>query len=316
VSIDDRLSIDDHLSVVLSEFARTLVTDFPIQGILDHLVQRIVDILPVDAAGVSLISATTHPKVIACSDRSAIRYERLQTALGEGPCRAAYETDGPIVIPNLAEDDRFPEFAEIALAGGLKAVFTFPLRYAGKSLGALDLYRTTAGALGERDMSTAQTLADVATAYLLNAKARQANTDFVSAVSHELRTPMTTITGLIELLQDGDAGPLTSAQGEFLDTMKRNSDRLSALADDLLTFSGLEHPAAELVQLPVDLTQVISTVKATLEPVITASRVAVTFDVPAVPVMVHGDVESLESLVTNLLTNAMKFTEDGGWILC
>jgi hypothetical protein len=45
---------DDDLSAVLSEFARTLVTDFPLQGILDHLVRRIVDILPLSAAGVSL----------------------------------------------------------------------------------------------------------------------------------------------------------------------------------------------------------------------------------------------------------------------
>ncbi len=50
---------DNTLAIVLSEFARTLVTDFPIEGILDHLVRRIVDILPIDAAGVSLISPTT-----------------------------------------------------------------------------------------------------------------------------------------------------------------------------------------------------------------------------------------------------------------
>ena len=54
---------EDRLSDVLSEFARTLVTDFPIQGILDHLVLRIVDILPIDAAGVSLISADDSPAV-------------------------------------------------------------------------------------------------------------------------------------------------------------------------------------------------------------------------------------------------------------
>ena len=109
---------EDRLSEVLSEFARTLVTDFPIQGILDHLVRRIVDILPIDAAGVSLISPTTHPQFIAGSDESAVRYEHLQTALGEGPCLAAYETEGPISIPDLAADDRFPRFTERALARG------------------------------------------------------------------------------------------------------------------------------------------------------------------------------------------------------
>ena len=48
---------EDKFSAVLSEFARTLATDFPIQGILDHLVERIVEVLPVTAAGVTLISA-------------------------------------------------------------------------------------------------------------------------------------------------------------------------------------------------------------------------------------------------------------------
>ena len=99
---------EDRLSDVLSEFARTLVTDFPIQGILDHLVVRIVDILPIGGAGVSLISPTTHPRFIAASDESAMRYERLQSDLGEGPCLAAYETDAPITIPDLAERRPLP----------------------------------------------------------------------------------------------------------------------------------------------------------------------------------------------------------------
>ena len=140
---------EDRLSGVLSEFARTLVTDFPIQGILDHLVLRIVDILPIEAAGVSLISPTTHPRLVAGSDESAVRYEQLQTELGEGPCIAAFETDQPISIPNLADDDRFPRFTADALDEGLMAVFTFPLRHGDRCLGALDLYRTTAGPLDD-----------------------------------------------------------------------------------------------------------------------------------------------------------------------
>ena len=70
---------EDKLSAVLSEFARTLATDFPIQGILDHLVERIVEVLPITAAGVTLISAGTAPRYIAASDEYALRFERLQT---------------------------------------------------------------------------------------------------------------------------------------------------------------------------------------------------------------------------------------------
>jgi signal transduction histidine kinase len=310
------MEVQDRLAVFLSEFARTLVTDFPIQGILDHLVLNIVDLLPVEAAGVSLISPTTHPEFIAGSDESAVRYENLQTTLGEGPCLAAYETDDSISIPDLAADDRFPRFAEKALDEGLAAVFTFPLRNEGRSLGALDLYRTTPGLLDEREMATAQTLADVTTAYLLNARTRAAKTEFVATVSHELRTPMTSISGYVEMLQDDDAGSLTDEQREFVNAIRRNSDRLTALANDLLTLSSME--SGTFVHQPaiVDLVEVVAAAKLDLHQQIVHSGLDVTFEVPAEPVLVRGDAQTLESVVSNLVGNAVKFTQAGGRVQC
>ena len=102
------------------------------------------------------------------------------------------------------------------------AVFAFPLRDGDRGLGALDLYRETAGALSDSDMAAAQTLADVASAYLLNAQARvdlesvsvterealerlrvidRTKTEYLMTVIHELRTPMTSIAGYVELLR-------------------------------------------------------------------------------------------------------------------
>ena len=166
------MDIEGRLSDVLSEFARTLLTDFPIQAILDHLVVRIVDVLPISAAGVTLITPGAEPRYIAASDESALRFEQLQTDLGEGPCLAAYETGEAVAIPDLAVDLRFPTFAPRALEEGLVAVFTFPLWKGDNRLGALDLYRTTAGPLDAAAMAAAQTLADVAAAYLVNARGR------------------------------------------------------------------------------------------------------------------------------------------------
>jgi len=106
---------EDQLSAVLREFARTLVTDFPIQAILDHLVKRIVEVLPVTAAGVTLISADKAPRYVAASDESALRFERLQSEIGQGPCLSAYESGQAVAVPDLAVDDRFPLFAPAAL---------------------------------------------------------------------------------------------------------------------------------------------------------------------------------------------------------
>lgn len=167
-----RAIVAEDLADVLSEFARTMVTNFPIQGILDHLVERIVEILPITAAGVTLIAPGLEPRYVAASDLAALRFEKLQTELGEGPCLAAYSADEAITVPDLRLEDRFPRFVPRALDSGLAAVFTFPLRHEDLRLGALDLYRDTPGPLSSESMSDAQTLADVAAAYLINAQAR------------------------------------------------------------------------------------------------------------------------------------------------
>ena len=190
------------LSDVLSEFARTMLTDFPIQGILDQLVRKIVEIMPITGAGVTLISASTNPRYIAASDHSALRFERLQNKLGEGPCVAAFQTGEPVTIADLREELDFPSFTPRAIEAGLAAVFTFPLRQGDKRLGALDLYRSTPGALNDEAMVVAQTLADVASAYLLNAQARA---DLVTSSAHAhalaLHDPLTGLPNRILLMQ-------------------------------------------------------------------------------------------------------------------
>lgn len=160
------------LSVVLSEFARTMLTDFPIQSILDHLVERIVEVLPITSAGVTLISENLQPHYIAASDESAMKFERLQAGAAEGPCLTAYRTGVAVAIADLRLDQRFPHFGPAAVEAGLVAVFALPLRHGRQNLGALDLYRTSPGLLEPDAMEAAQTLADVAAAYLLNARAR------------------------------------------------------------------------------------------------------------------------------------------------
>jgi len=193
---------DAKLSDVLSEFARTLITDFPIQGILDRLVERIVEMLPVTSAGVTLISAGEAPRFIAASDESALRYERLQSELDEGPCLRAFESSEAVSVPDLETETRFPRFAPAAIAAGAKAVFTFPLRHGDGCLGALDLYRDTRGALDEDDMAAAQTLADVAAAYLLNAQAREDAQVASDRFHHDaLHDPLTGLPNRLLLLE-------------------------------------------------------------------------------------------------------------------
>jgi diguanylate cyclase (GGDEF)-like protein len=173
VLMGEFVSAEQKLSDVLSDFARTMATDFPIQAILDHLITRIEDMLPISAAGVTLIASDEIPHYFAASDRAALSYERLQTEMGVGPCLLAYRTGDNVLIPDLRDELRFPEFTARALQDGIRAMFTFPLCHGDRRLGALDLYRDTPGALSPQSLGAAQTLANVTAAYLINAQARE-----------------------------------------------------------------------------------------------------------------------------------------------
>lgn len=183
---------EEKLATVLSDFARTLITDFPIQSILDHLVERIVGVLPITAAGVTLISARTDPHFAAASNGLALDLERLQTDFGEGPCLTAYESGEAVSLPDLRADHPFSRFGPAAVEAGLSAVFAFPLRHGDSRIGALDLYRDTPGEMDVHTMGVAQTLADVAAAYLINAQARDEARTASARLQHSaLHDPLT-----------------------------------------------------------------------------------------------------------------------------
>jgi diguanylate cyclase (GGDEF)-like protein len=173
---------NDQLRDLLAEFAHTLAGDFHIQEILDHLVERIVDVLPITGSGVMVMGASNDLHFVAASNEAILEVETLQNELGEGPCLEAYRSGRPVAVPDLAVDDNFPQFSPRAVQSGLAAVFTFPMGLDGHRFGALDLYRDAPGPLDQHDMESAQVLADVAAAYIHNARGRADANDTLDAL--------------------------------------------------------------------------------------------------------------------------------------
>ena len=180
------------LTEVLIEFAEILGTDFSIPTILGHLVTRIVDLLPITGAGVMLMNAEGELRFVAASDDAIRVIETLENDFTEGPCLDAYQTGEPVAVPDLSIDEQFPRFSPRACQAGLAAVFTFPLRLGGKRLGALDIYRDTAGALDDDELRVAHILAEVAGGYLMNALNRQDAAAKAAQLQHQnLHDPLT-----------------------------------------------------------------------------------------------------------------------------
>lgn len=141
----------------------------------------------------------------------------------------------------------------------------------------------------------------------------RAKDDFVSTVSHELRTPMSSIIGSAEMLADGMAGELGARQQQLVEVVIRNGARLLGLADDLLTLATFDRGAAQPPDTRVDLGEVV---RESLGAVRSHpdDRLRWQVDLPEAAVTVVGEAGHLERAVTNLLTNAVKFTPAGGTI--
>jgi PAS domain S-box-containing protein len=142
----------------------------------------------------------------------------------------------------------------------------------------------------------------------------QVKTDFVSTISHELRTPITSVVGYVDMMAEGLVGALTGDQLDVLAVVSRNSRRLLALIEDLLTLSRIESGAFRLDLGDVDVCEVVRGAREALGGVFSGRDLQVTFDLPSVPVPVTGDPAALERVVLNVLSNAVKFTPDGGRI--
>jgi signal transduction histidine kinase/HAMP domain-containing protein len=142
----------------------------------------------------------------------------------------------------------------------------------------------------------------------------QAKSDFFATVSHELRAPLTSIEGYVEMLAEGEGGPVTAEQRKMLDVVDHSAVRLRSLIDDVFTLAKLESDAFSTVMRPVEVAEVISAATDEVQPEVTRHELTLTTDCPRDGLTVEGDAGQLGRVLVNLLSNAVKFTPAGGRI--
>lgn len=141
----------------------------------------------------------------------------------------------------------------------------------------------------------------------------QVKADLVANVSHELRTPLTALKGFLELLDEGELGPLGNEAHRAVSVCRRNVDRLALRVEDLVQLSQMEESwPVELVAEPFDLRQLVSTIAEIYEGRIRSNQLNFVFEAPPEVSEIVGNVEQIERVVINLLDNAVKFTPRGG----
>jgi PAS domain S-box-containing protein len=147
------------------------------------------------------------------------------------------------------------------------------------------------------------------------AEADRAKSEFVSTVSHELRTPMTAIKGYTDLLHSGAVGEINDNQSRFLSIIKNNTDRLTALINDLLDISRVETGRVRFEPELVQTGDIVISVVDSLAAAAANKDLSLTYRIEAGLPEVMGDPNRLTQVFTNLLGNSINYTPEGGEIL-
>lgn len=145
-------------------------------------------------------------------------------------------------------------------------------------------------------------------------EADQIKAEFISIVSHELRTPLTSIKGFTDLILDGDAGEINDELREFLEIIKTSADQLVEITDDILEASRIEAGKIKLELQPIVLDEVIHSSILSMHMLIQGKEQQLETHLPKDLPEVFADRERLAQVFNNLLSNAHKYTPNGGTI--
>ncbi|MBK8574900.1 MAG: HAMP domain-containing protein [Elusimicrobia bacterium] len=200
----------------------------------------------------------------------------------------------------------------VVVAVGLSLLFTRPIA----------LLRDGARKIGEGNLdfririTTRDELGELAQEFnVMAAKLQeldQLKQDFVSNVTHELRSPLTSLRGYVELLLREGAGPINDEQREFLIVIKNNSLRLARFIDNLLDVSKIEAGKLELHPERIRLQDLALEMTVVFRPIAQEKQVDFQSEIPFSLRPIQADADKLLEVLTNLLSNAFKFTPPQG----
>jgi signal transduction histidine kinase len=217
---------------------------------------------------------------------------------------------------------------QVSISGGgglLNSVQTqaiIPIRRENATIGVLLLENESPELFSEETIHFLVRLCDHASIAISNAElfaaaqaANKAKSEFVSFVSHELKNPITSIGGFAELLWIGMAGPINDTQKEMLTSIRTGVKRMVTLFSDLSDISRIESGHLQLDQSSFKLKEVLEEVIDAQQPNLDVKSQSLSIKLPDNLPPIWADRNRVVQVITNLLSNANKYTQDGGQII-
>ena len=248
---------------------------------------------------------------------------------------AVVSSDTPIVTNDMNADPRSYRMPGLDVL--LRTAAMVPLRSAGVVIGTVSVYNHRDGRpFTEHDLQLLETLGDQVVVGLDRAavldeirrserslaaknvelqRAARLKGEFLANMSHELRTPLNAIIGFSDLMLTEGVGPVSAQQREFLEAVLRNGRHLLELISGILDLSKVEAGRMSLSLAPTDLREAITGAVADTESLRRAKKQNVWLELDGSPLNVIADGIRVRQVLFNLLSNASKFTGEGGSII-
>ena len=324
--------------------SNTLYRDHDVASALQRTVNGLGPALRADRALVrimenkspgTIISEWLSPTVKTALDTqvgaSSIGELRTSVYLDPGPIRDSILKGTLVAINDVSGDERLSEESRATvMRTGLGAFLAAPV------IGPLGTEAVLVAAMEgharnwtDRDAQVAQTMASglaaTLTAIRLYEQERtnlaamkkldESKDFFLAAVSHELRTPLTSIVGYLELLQEEmEEGKISRTYSRMLDAIDRNSKRLMYLIENILTASRIESGNLQLSKARTHITPILMRTAETVMPQINSKHIHLKMNLSDGLPDLEIDAGLIEQVILNILSNAIKFTPDGGTI--
>lgn len=234
-----------------------------------------------------------------------------------------FKTRRPFMTDDAQSDPQV--IAHYAKMWNVHSLMVVPLVLEDRCIGVMRVGSKRKGAFSEEQIALVSVIAEeaaiiVETAILNRRLAKTAEQlatlnrmkdEFVSTVSHEFKTPLTTISGFLTVMLEGDTGPLNAQQMKFLAIAKSASKRLSGLVSDLLDLSRLEG-GAKMEPVPLDLEKLVLEAVDNHQPAAAEAGKTLSSETAKDLPPALGDARWLHLVLDNLVSNAIKFTMPGG----
>jgi len=302
----------------LYRVSRAMSSLMPLNNLLNLILQLALETLKADSGSIMIYNEQTNTLNIKASiglDEKVA--SSVKTIIGERIAGWVAKEREPILLVDGLKDD--PRFCHLEPRPEIKSAMCVPMKAENKFIGVVNINSIKEGRIfNQHDLELLVIFAQNACSSILNARAYEKlqefdrlKSEFVANVSHELRSPLTAITSGLQVYDiTGDS----VKKEELLAVVKNNAKRMITLVNNLLDFSKIEAGLIELNKKRVSVAALISSVVAELKPQTEKKGLVLSTETPSDLPNVHVDKQKIAQVCTNLIGNAINFTQEGGRI--